>query len=173
MENKKVYPSELATKSVACRVPASVYVDILNDAIQKGININDWLLRKIFSDNVIGKTEKNNDVFLSPEDLELDNSFDDRKHVAESKKQFLKIIELYGDNKSNFLRLMFHWYMNQNYLESVIDELNEKLENNHKVADINDVINQVTILVQQTDWSQKEKSEFRSEILPLLKELKS
>jgi hypothetical protein len=155
-------------------VPASVYVDILNDAIQKGININDWLLRKIFSDNVIGKTEKNNDVFLSPEDLELDHrSLEIRSNVNEHKKSFLKIIELYGKDKKDFLTLMFHWYMNQNYLESVINELHEKLENNHKVADINDVINQVTILVQQTDWSQKEKSEFRSEVLPLLKELKS
>jgi len=45
----KVYPSQLATKSLACRVPAQDYVTILNDAISKGININDWLLMKIYN----------------------------------------------------------------------------------------------------------------------------
>ena len=57
METKKTYPSQINTKSIACRIPASDYVEFLQDAISKGININDWLLMKIYSSNKLGNLE--------------------------------------------------------------------------------------------------------------------
>jgi len=50
-EVKKVYPSQINTKSLACRVPAGDYVEFLQDAINKGINLNDWLLMKVYGTN--------------------------------------------------------------------------------------------------------------------------
>lgn len=170
MENKKVYPSELATKSIACRVPAPVYVEILNDAIKKGINVNDWLLRKVFSDDIIGKTEETNKPFISLEDIKNGSQIFKEPTIFKKIKSW---VETYGETKEDFLNFMFGITVHVHNLEIRNDELVDELEkNNYRVADINDVINQVTILVQGTEWSQKEKEEFRSEILPLLKELK-
>jgi hypothetical protein len=45
---RKVYPSQINTKSLACRIPAADYVNFLQDAISKGINLNDWLLMKVY-----------------------------------------------------------------------------------------------------------------------------
>lgn len=47
-EVKKVYPSQINTKSLACRVPAGDYVEFLQDAINKGITLNDWLLMRVY-----------------------------------------------------------------------------------------------------------------------------
>ena len=50
---KKVYPSQVNTKSLACRVPTADYVNFLQDAISKGINLNDWLLMRVYSDKTV------------------------------------------------------------------------------------------------------------------------
>jgi hypothetical protein len=64
-EDKKVYPSQLATKAIAARIPAEDYVRFLNDAIDKGISINDWLLTKIYKTDteksVSGTTNSKNE----------------------------------------------------------------------------------------------------------------
>jgi hypothetical protein len=49
-EERKKYPSELNTKSIACRIPIGDYVEILNECASKGITVNDWLLMKLYSD---------------------------------------------------------------------------------------------------------------------------
>ena len=53
-EPKGKYPSELNTKSIACRIPVVDYVEIVNECVEKGININDWLLTKVYSKKTIG-----------------------------------------------------------------------------------------------------------------------
>lgn len=50
-DEKKKYPSELNTKSIACRIPMGDYVEIMNECVDKGITINDWLLMKLYSKN--------------------------------------------------------------------------------------------------------------------------
>lgn len=51
MENStKTYPSQVNTKAMACRVPAADYVKFLQDAISKGISMNDWLLMKVYQE---------------------------------------------------------------------------------------------------------------------------
>ena len=51
-EEKKVYPSQINTKAVACRVSTAEYVEILKEASQMGITVNDWLLMKIYEGKV-------------------------------------------------------------------------------------------------------------------------
>lgn len=50
-EERKKYPSEINTKSIACRIPIYDYVEIMNECINKGIKINDWLLMKLYNKN--------------------------------------------------------------------------------------------------------------------------
>ncbi len=47
-KEQKIYPSQLNTKSIACRIPIADYVKFQQEAISKGINLNDWLLAKIY-----------------------------------------------------------------------------------------------------------------------------
>lgn len=46
--DQKIYPSQLNTKSIACRIPIADYVKFQQEAITMGINLNDWLLAKIY-----------------------------------------------------------------------------------------------------------------------------
>jgi hypothetical protein len=47
-KEKKVYPSQLNSKSMACRVPMEDYVIFLQESINQGITLNDWLLLKVY-----------------------------------------------------------------------------------------------------------------------------
>lgn len=54
MSNKKIeknhhYPSELNTKSIACRIPMSDYLEFNKEAKNNGMNMNDWLLDKLYN----------------------------------------------------------------------------------------------------------------------------
>lgn len=92
-DEKKKYPSELNTKSIACRIPMGDYVEIMNECVAKGITINDWLLMKLYSKNgnqVLGsqsddhedkfpeftiETERGEFVFNDVEDVEATINF--------------------------------------------------------------------------------------------------
>jgi hypothetical protein len=58
METKKLgrkqYPSELNTKAIACRVPIEHYVQFLKEARDMQCSISDWLLTKVYEDNILG-----------------------------------------------------------------------------------------------------------------------
>lgn len=60
IEEKKKYPSEMNTKSIACRIPMVDYVKIINECVNKGISVNDWLLMKLYNNNdVLSGTNEN------------------------------------------------------------------------------------------------------------------
>jgi hypothetical protein len=49
IEKTKLYPSQINTKTISCRISSADYVSFLQDALSKGITLNDWLLMKIYS----------------------------------------------------------------------------------------------------------------------------
>jgi len=175
----KVYPSQLATKSLACRVPAQDYVTILNDAISKGININDWMLMKIY--NSLNEKVNTAQSLINGEVTNEENSFpitlDDFINIKgeniKSMPQYYEVKSITSDdylmNKKMSVKLIW------SYISECIAlrEENEKLENSieNKIADINDVKNQITILINNKFSNTKDRRDFRAEILPLLKEL--
>jgi hypothetical protein len=46
---RKVYPSQLNSKTISARIPVQDYVNFLNESIDLGISLNDFLLRKIYT----------------------------------------------------------------------------------------------------------------------------
>jgi len=50
-KTKKVYPSELNTKAIACRIPYEDYSKIVAKCMQSQIKVSDWLLSLIYSDS--------------------------------------------------------------------------------------------------------------------------
>jgi len=79
MEIKKAttpYPSQINTKTISCRISATDYVKFLEDALSKGITLNDWLLMKIYS-NSLGKVSQIEENAAKNEEYEFTSPFDD------------------------------------------------------------------------------------------------
>lgn len=69
---KKVYPSQVNTKTISTRIPAGDYVKFLQESIEQGINISDWLLIKIYSERSKEKVSgiEENVIEISYRDIE-------------------------------------------------------------------------------------------------------
>lgn len=53
MSKEALYPSQINTKTISCRISALDYVNFLQDALSKGITLNDWLLMRIYTNQSI------------------------------------------------------------------------------------------------------------------------
>jgi hypothetical protein len=78
MTKETVYPSQINTKTISCRISAVDYVNFLQDALSKGITLNDWLLMKIYSqnenkNNLIGNQNGSGDTLNFPFTLEINS----------------------------------------------------------------------------------------------------
>ena len=164
----KKYPSQENTKSIACRVPISDYVKFLQEAIDYKIKMNDWLLMKIYSnsDNVGGThfEDKENieDGLITPEDFIRIKG----NHIT-SESRFEIIDKIFGTKKDKeyivrMLDVFFIDYVNVKYNSE---------DNIRTEADIVDVKNQLTILIENKFQNLKEKREYRKELFSLLDEL--
>ena len=59
MDDKKVYPSQINTKTISLRLPLSDYATILNDSIKLGVSMSDYLILKIYNKSQIGSEQPN------------------------------------------------------------------------------------------------------------------
>jgi hypothetical protein len=179
-EVKKVYPSQINTKSLACRVPAGDYVQFLQDAINKGINLNDWLLMKVYGTkgkeqaingietDINTSTETNNSkeseesiypIYINitdrNEEVELcfDNEIALTSYVNYRQQQFVKLIE------------------SRDKLTHQISELEALYEQQEKVNKLRiEAIKLCVIdyLKKEITWDTKEEfAQIKKEILPL------
>jgi hypothetical protein len=67
---KKVYPSQLNSKTISARIPVQDYVYFLQDSLNKGISLNDWLLMKIYNSNSKIGNNDSGVIELQTQDLE-------------------------------------------------------------------------------------------------------
>lgn len=178
IKEKKVYPSEMNTKSIACRIPISDYVKFLQEANEKGMNLNDWLLIKVYGDNGSNIGSPENDFIFSNKDFnnitKYNKDYNNPKYEFALNCMFKNIKQFYGNTSSKeALLLSICNYINDiDYYGSKVDELEMRLlEYENRRADINDVRNQLTILINERFKDLNDRKEFRKEILPLLKEL--
>ena len=167
---KKVYPSQLNSKALACRVPMGDYVKFLNEAISKGITLNDWLLMKVYSDNA-SISGMNNEEFDEETDV----------IITITKNELLEDNEYV--NEVNFWLRNSTWFEN-NKIELSKEELKElltsyanlyvqnyKFFNAKKEASLSDVKNQLTVLIKNKFSMYSDQKEYRKELFDLLKEL--
>lgn len=168
-EVKKVYPSQINTKSLACRVPAGDYVQFLQDAINKGINLNDWLLMKVYNTN--GKEQAvNNQIGQSLYPIKIPLTVDYYSHIEEEKQE----IELSFDNETELIS-----YINkrQKQFETIREKnmklMSEKLSFQNlepKKPSLMDAKIQIS-RIAKSKLSQKEYKEFLEELNEILNEL--
>lgn len=188
-EVKKKYPSQINTKTISARIPAQDYVRILEEALDKGISLNDWLLIKIYSknqNNTLGTDSDSDDsIDISYDDFldyyEIENQSNDNIYSSKQVK----------DKANNLYRFCISWGVGsetdvaEKLTFSKIDLLNiisqadvwreimEKLikEKTHKTASIIDVKNQLSILIKKRFSDPEDVKTYRKELFSLIKEL--
>lgn len=174
-ELKKVYPSQINTKAMACRVPAADYVTFLQESINQGITMNDWLLTKIYSSNkgnVSGVIEENKpDEVLytyeeayeefNPYPIRLNRPFGTYE-INEESDIHNAIIE--ADNEIIRLRNL----VDELKFKALADSTKPPMK---KVASVTDIKAQLTILILNTFEDRQEQKEYKKEIYDLLEEL--
>ena len=164
---KTLYPSQVNTKTISCRISSADYVSFLQDALSKGITLNDWLLMKIYSTN-IGNVPKNEDKgdlmevykFLREQDFyerwriaEQESDWDGI--TLESPKGIISLIQGMVNNQDELLKF-------QNF----IMDKNKKIDPN-----LNDVKAQILTIAQSKIKGQKNLKEFMFDVNELLDEL--
>jgi len=177
MSNKKIeknhhYPSELNSKSIACRIPMADYLEFNKEAKNNGMNMNDWLLDKLYNSNrnsgtINGKNKNEKTINSNNETIEL--TIDDFSHYFKNEFIHTDYIQDVQDefclkySKSDVAELCWHIIRKQRIIEGY--------KNHKKEASIEDVKNQITILVGNKFETPKARKSFLRDVLPLLKEL--
>lgn len=159
---KKVYPSQLNTKTISARVPVQDYVNFLQESLSKGISLNDWLLLKIYNSNSkIGNDEIGN-IELTKEDLEsIEYSFDSVYNFYKN----VFVNDIWTINKETILELLGDLYNNTTQLQNFLENLNKKQ------ASLSDVKLQLSILINNKFKDNKDKKDFKNDLFELLNEL--
>jgi len=183
---KKQYPSQINSKTISARVPVQDYVNFLNESIELGISLNDFLLRKIYSNKslmgiVNNQVSNNYDKELIPDEtINFINNFpfDICPIEGESSEQYFQKMENMGvyNNPINDTKEVNRIYIKSLHayfytLKELVNALEQFGNMRKKTADLMDVKNQLTILIQNTFEDINERKTFRKEIYELLKEL--
>jgi hypothetical protein len=185
---KKVYPSQLNSKTISARIPVQDYVDFLNESINLGISLNDFLLRKIYSKNSnVGTINKENTI--NDELLNFVNGYEFEVLKIDDIQEFWddKINALHGPEKynnpiktDNLLRVVYKRKGAGNYfytIQMMLDFINglymyiDRLKSEKKEASLEDVKIQLSILINNRFSDSKDKRDFKSEVFGLLDEL--
>jgi len=170
MENieKKLYPSQVNSRTISARVPVQDYVSFLQEAMKDNISLNDWLLIKIYGNTKfsngggIGYTQDNVEYLeLNHDDIFGENAI----------TQLRTVQEYFEDEK-----FPFH-ITKANYFELINDALNAlwALQNEREKkskANLIDVKSQLTILMKNKFKTSKDLDSYRKELYELLDELK-
>ena len=159
---KKVYPSQLNSKTISARIPVQDYVDFLQDSLNKGISLNDWLLMKIYNSNSKIGNNDNGVIELQTQDLEETGFHFD--YVLNFYKQEFDN-GTWTINKENLLELLGDFYNNTTQLQNFIDRMNRK------EASLSDVKLQLSILINNKFKDSKDRKDFKNDLFELLNEL--
>jgi hypothetical protein len=199
MVEKKQYPSQLNSKTISARIPVQDYVNFLNESIKLGISMNDFLLTKIYSNNKVGSLNNTEHKlsaellnFINGYDFEIcqlkevdnvqefwkDHNIDSNVIATESIEEYWSDSELYNNPTptDKVLRVVYfsqRFYSVKDLLDAIYgrDSHIKRITAAKKTADLLDVKNQLTILIQDKFENIKDRNSFRKELYSLLKEL--
>lgn len=177
-ELKKVYPSQINTKAMACRVPAADYVTFLKESINQGISMNDWLLMKVYStskevvNGVSGVIEEEEGSIKEYTYEEAEEEFNPYPIIVNGPLGSYEITEesdihniiIRADNEVIKLRNE----VSDLKFKALVDSTKPPSK---KVASIDDIKAQLTILILQGFDDVKDRKEYRKEVYELLDEL--
>jgi hypothetical protein len=133
MSNKKIeknhhYPSELNTKSIACRIPMSDYLKFNKEAKNNGMNMNDWLLDKVYNSDQNSGTINGKTINKNSNNQVIELTINDFKEWLEA--EFINIEEatnFCGEySKNDVAEIVCHFQNIQKHNKTYIERLGEK-----------------------------------------------
>lgn len=182
LEEKKVYPSQINTKAIACRVPTTDYVKFLQDAISKNITLNDWLLMRIYPQSTISENKEN---------FGVENKFVSVgiNHLSFLQDRYYNLIDKFNfriDENGN--HRCFYTFESKQWREYLGEEMECKnfidlhklisidavaldKETFKKEISVEDIRSQLIILANQTFENSKDVREFMKDINEVLSDL--
>jgi hypothetical protein len=158
---KKLYPSQINSKTISARIPVQDYVKFLEDSLSKGISLNDFLLMKIYSKSKIGN-DNNSTIEINKEDLK--NLEYDYNFLLKFYKQEFEN-DVWIISKETILELLSDLYNNTTQLQNYYNSLS------NKKASLSDVKTQLTVLIKNKFTDIEDQQEYRKELHKLLREL--
>jgi hypothetical protein len=156
---KKLYPSQINTKTISARIPVQDYVKFLQESLQRNISLNDWLLIRIYNNESIGK----------PLDFDIKNDNNEviriYKYDLISKANWAFYKEEFGEKD----------YIDMDK-ESIADLMNNlqncwEIAHEPKLASLQDIKTQLTVLVKEKFENIQDQKAYRKEVFDLLREL--
>lgn len=166
MSKDTLYPSQINTKTISCRISSVDYVNFLNDALSKGITLNDWLLLKIYSNsNQIGNKSKSeiDKIITNLYEKVSDTSFFNLEDYIEQLS--VDNIELKSaDGITYIIDCLIH------NIETLL-EMNNNKRSIKKEPNIMDIKAQILTISQSKFKDKKELRDYMSDINELLEEL--
>jgi len=169
---KKQYPSQINSKTISARIPIQDYVNFLNESLNKGISLNDFILLKIYNteEKINGNDE--NFISISFNDILQFVKEDNSSHEAISTAN--KLWQYFYESRSDF-------YSDDDEIfrlnkESIIGFISQSFfhkmvaDTKRKNANITDVKVQINRLVKEK-LHKSEQLQFLREITELLNEL--
>lgn len=174
--NKPVYPSQVNTKTISCRISAQDYVTFLNEAVTNGITLNDWLLMKIYSNNIgsipsSSLTPLTNDIYKQIKDKLDDYGANDNSGEYEWEAQKNGINPR---SPEGILFLIDYFKGHIDYIIEAHSKAGVKWMNEaetYKTPNINNIKAQILTIAQDKFDNQKELRLFMSDVSELLEEI--
>ena len=144
---KKLYPSQINSKTISARIPVADYVNFMQDALNKGISLNDWLLMKIYVGETVISVGRQEVADVGG--IRAAEFWDDEKWpiIVDKEQAILQLVSI---------------QRKQDYIEFL---------KSPRIASVDDIKTQLTILMKNKFSNVKERAEYRREIYKLLSEL--
>jgi len=170
MENteKKLYPSQVNSRTISARVPVQDYVSFLQEAMKDNISLNDWLLIKIYSkNNQLAGGGLIDNITVSFDDVYGNEPLTNLETVKGFFEDDLKKQnDLFTINKEMLFDLI-------NDFTNVMADLHRyQAKEKNRQASIIDVKSQLTILMKNKFKNSKDLDSYRKDLYELLEELK-
>lgn len=179
-----LYPSQINTKTISCRISAQDYVTFLNEAVTNGITLNDWLLMKIynrgisavpghlFSESDSNKTNHSEIFRLIAEDEDIDKY----RYLIMEKIDDIEKLEVDINSNEGVYMLIKRLASNLNTLFEYNQKASENrrrqaLERQKELLDINNIKAQILTLAQTRFDNQKDLKSYMSDVSFVLSEI--
>lgn len=180
---KKLYPSQINSKTISARIPVQDYVNFLNESINLGISLNDFLLRKIYNNtNNVGSVNKENNIsteisnFINEYEFELVELDNPEEYWSVDKENYPhynnpvktdNIVRLLvnSEGAGNYFYTLQHMVDHIKYMDKHIREIKF-----NKTPNLMDIKVQIRSLVR-SKIHRNDQDEYLKEINRLLREL--
>lgn len=172
-----IYPSQINTKTISCRISAQDYVTFLNEAVTNGITLNDWLLMKIYNRGISSMpghlfSERDSNEIEHSKIFRLiaeDEDIDDYRYLIMDKIDDINKLEIDINSNEGIYMLIKRLASNLNALFEMNNRRYER--SRREVLDINNIKAQILTLAQNKFDNQKDLKSYMSDVSDMLSEI--